>query len=434
MKRVVALLWCLSACVMRPDGEDGERQAADAAGKGGFDVPMAQRKLPELPPDAPLEQFVRHAGLANGELEARFFEWRAALERIPQEASQDTTLELGFEYMFSNESMSAFDRTTLMAGNDAMKEIMYPGKLATQGRMALAEARMAARRFDQARRELTTRVTNAWLELAELRAEIQIRDESLRLIEAMTVSVESRVRAGMASSQDLVKVQNELAMQRNELAAMQARVPTLQRNLNALVGRTALDEPVLATLPEPRPVPVTAAELAARLTAHNPELMAMDQDIAARNERVTRAEQEWIPGLSLTAGFTGSISQMVGAALTFPFLRKTAIEAGIAQANAELSAARARRRQAGPDLLARASGELAMLTDLERQIGVLQDTIQPQAEQAVELSRAAYAAGRIPLIELLDTRRTAVEIRLLLLRARSEREKSVAMVTELAAR
>jgi cobalt-zinc-cadmium efflux system outer membrane protein len=433
MRHLWALL-CLGGCVMRPEGEDQERQLADAAGKDGFDLPVAERKLPPLAPDARPEDFVRHACLANGELEARFFEWRAALERIPQESSQETTLELGFEHMFSSDSLSAFDRTTFVAGNDAMAEIVYPGKLATQGRIALEEARASARRFDQARLMLETRVVTAYVELAELLAEVLVREESLRLLEAMVVSADSRVRAGVATAQDLIKARTELALQQNEQLALQARAPVLTRNLNALVGRAALDAPVVATLPEPGPLPVAADQLAARLRQRSPELLAMDREVVARQERITRAEQEWIPGLSLSAGFTGSLSQMIGAAMTFPFVRATAIEAGIAQARAELSAAQARRRQAGPDLEARARGGLAMAADLDRQIALLRDIIQPQAEQAVELSRAAYTAGRIPLIELLDTRRTAVETRLMLLKLRAEREKTVAMVVELLGR
>jgi tRNA A37 threonylcarbamoyltransferase TsaD len=92
---------------------EGEQQERDLASKLGtaYASPFADRALPSLQPDASLAQWLAHAEAKNGALEAAFREWTAAIEDVPQMATQDTTAMLGVEHTL--DGGAALDRTGL---------------------------------------------------------------------------------------------------------------------------------------------------------------------------------------------------------------------------------------------------------------------------------------------------------------------------------
>src|SRR5262245_35482611 len=94
MKRLLLILVVMSAgCVFSPEGESEERDRAAQARPGEPDRP--------LPSDAPLEEILRHAYLANAGLKQKWWAWKAALEQITQDASQPG-VALTYEQMFED--------------------------------------------------------------------------------------------------------------------------------------------------------------------------------------------------------------------------------------------------------------------------------------------------------------------------------------------
>jgi len=90
---VVALL---SGCVLAPEGLKQETERATGAGEG-WRAPIEERELPELPPQPSWDDFVRRALAANGEVEAAWASWAAAIERVSVEAGwPNTNLALDF--------------------------------------------------------------------------------------------------------------------------------------------------------------------------------------------------------------------------------------------------------------------------------------------------------------------------------------------------
>src|SRR5258705_2880410 len=101
----------LSGCVLAPRGTRQEQGRLEAAGRT-YEPRFDNRELPSLPDEPGWRDVLRRAFLANGDLEAAYFEWKAALTRIPQVANYpNTNLAPSFSYMFSGEQMKSFDRT-----------------------------------------------------------------------------------------------------------------------------------------------------------------------------------------------------------------------------------------------------------------------------------------------------------------------------------
>ena len=135
----------LSGCVLAPEGTKDEQSRADATAKAHqYDPPYEHRTITDLPAQPIWRDVLQRAFLVNGDLEASYFEWRAALDRIPQVANYpNTNLAPSFSYLFSGGQMKAWDRTTINVGFDPMENLSFPTKVAQAGKVALDNARSA---------------------------------------------------------------------------------------------------------------------------------------------------------------------------------------------------------------------------------------------------------------------------------------------------
>ena len=416
---IVVGLLTLAGCVFSPEGEDEERKRARDSWPG--ESPAA------LNPDASLEEILRHAYLSNEGLKERWWAWQAALEQIPQDASQPSTLSVTYAQMFEGGETS-WSQATFGLVNDPMANLIWPTKLKTAGRRALENARAAGHRFEASRVELRARVVTAWFDYALLGESIRTREADLSFLETIVGATEARVRAGAAPQQDVVKARTQLELARSRLESDRSKLPGRRAALNALLNREPLARLNLPkALPSARPFKDTDEDILAKLAERNPELEALAREIQGREEAVTLMRQQYLPEFGLgVSGDAGGIARSIMGMLTLPILRYPAIEASIAQAKAELEMTRAMRRQAEHDLKARANLHLYDLRNSERQANVFQIAVLPQADQVVEATRVAYAAGRVPAAELLDSQRMRLESRLMSVELRAEREKLLA--------
>jgi outer membrane protein TolC len=410
-------------CALRPSGEDDERESARQAG-----VPYEEKPAPPaISEKSGPEDYLAHAFLANAALEERYWEWRAALERIPQDSSFPN-VAVSFSYMFSSESMKAWDRTTLGVSNDPMTNIPFPTKLATAGRAALENSQATGERFREAKFLLQKDVLWTYYDLALQGETIRVQTETLSLLRQAASQAEVRVRTGTAGQQDLLRAQTEVDLAENTLRNQESRVKALVARMNALLGRSP-DQPLSLppALPPARPLPVPDSELFQAGAQRSPELAALARDTQGRKEALSLARQAYIPDFGLSASLTGSLSKTIGAMAVLPF-RLEAIHAGIEEARANLKATVAARVQYGRDLAASFTLNLTVLRNDERQIELLEKVVLPRAKQALEITQTSYAAGKATFLDLLEVQRTLLDVRLTIAEVKTEREKAVAAI------
>jgi outer membrane protein TolC len=109
-----------------------------------------------------------------------------------------------------------------------------------------------------------------------------------------------------------------------------------------------------------------------------------------------------------------------------------AIRASIEEARAMLRSTEAMARQARSDRAASFVAALYAMRNAEKLVALYRDAVLPKAEQALASSRQAYAAGQIAFVELIDSQRTLLDVRLMIAQARIEREKRLAEFEALA--
>jgi len=420
---VIAGLW---GCTVHPQGEREERDTAAQAGKP-FQKRIENRQVTPLPENPTPDQLVEYALLNNAELEQRYWEWQSAIEQIPQDGTQITTLNVAAGTTITN-GHASWGSSTVSLSNDPMTDIKWPGKLDAAARQDLESAKAAGQRFVMAKYELRNKVLSAYYDYS-LNAELIRLEQSNRQLLQMMVSVtDARNTTGSSGQQDVLEARNELEMSGNEITNMQSQLPSQRAAINALLNR-AIDAslPLPADLPSPQPIAYADRELAELVVKQNPTLRALADEIHGRDQGIRLAKLQYVPDFNFGAGTDlMGITQSVLGQATIPIFRYEAINAAITQAEANLRASEAMRRQSSNDLAAQLTADIAMIRDADRQLELFQQTILPRARQIVDVRRSVYETGQASLLDLLDDQRSLIGIERLVANLRISREKNLA--------
>lgn len=419
----LAILAGVSGCTSHPPGEAAERQHSLEEARS-FQTPSAKREAPPLLENPSPDELVRYALLTNPELEQHYWEWRSAIEQIPQDGTQPTNLVF-FAGVPITRGSTSFDRTTVTVANDPMADILWPTKPSTAARRALENARAAGLRFQKAKYELRSKVLNAYYDLALASELIRLEEANRGLLQTTASLAEARNRVGAAGQQDLMKAQNEADLAQNDVTHMQAQLVAQRAALNALLNRRS-DAPLPspAALPEARNLAYTDGQILDLASVQNPELKALAHEVNGRHEGIRLARLQYLPDFSLSAGsdLAGTAQSLTGM-LTVPLLRHEAIQAAIAQAQANLRMTESLRRQTHNDLESRIVLDLVTLRDADRQLELFQKMVLPRATRVVEIGRSAYESGHASLSDLLDSQRTLISLQKLIANLRAEHGK-----------
>jgi outer membrane protein TolC len=421
----------LGGCVLAPREAKQEQARLDEAGET-YRQPFSKRQLPELPAQPTWREVLRRAFLANGELEAAYWEWAMAVSRIQQVGSYpNSPVSLGFEYMFSDESMKSWDRTTLMAGFDAGESLLLPNKVYQSGKVATRDAQAAGERFAAEKFALQRRVLNAWIDYTLLAEKVRIQKENAALLKLLNETAAGRVQAG-GPQQDLLRTDIEYRMSEDELRTMESELPRMRAMLNAMLGRPA-DAPLAPppALAAQRAVPGDDAALLALGVDANPELKALALETTGRRDALERARMEYLPDINPFAAITGDVTQVVGVDVMLPTVLPR-IRGMVKEARADVRRVQAMARQTRLDRSAEYVAAVYALRNSERQAVLFEKQILPAAQRVLENVRQGYTAGTGMYLDLIEAQRTLLDVRLTIAESKAAREKSLADLEALA--
>lgn len=426
----VASLIVVAGCSLAPKGTDAERGRLEMVGTR-YEPPIAERSLPELPEHPTWQDVLHRAFLANGDLEAAYFEWKAAVERIGiASAYPNSNVELGYSYMFSSESMNSFDRMTFSVGFDGMENLAWPSKVKQAGKVALDEARVAGERFRIAKFALQKRVLTALADYALLSERARIEQENLTLLRLTRETAISRVQTG-AAQYELFRADIDVQTAEDRFKTLDAEREAARALLNGILARDpqeALDWSAIFARPRLSP----PADLTILLAAadRNPEIARWVRQVEGREHALELARMQWIPDISPSVMFTGGIAQVIGAAISLP-TTIAEIRGSIRESQAMLRASEAALRQVRHDSAAGIVAALISLRNNERQFQVFQQSILPLATQIVMNVRESYSAGSSGFIDLIEAQRTLLDVQLTIVEAEAQRQRRLAELESL---
>ncbi len=424
-----ALTIGLPGCALTPHGLGAERASMAAAG-AAFRAGPGRAELPVPSGGDDWRTLLRRALVANGDVRAAWFEWKAAVEHVRGASGwPNSNISLGYSYLFSDENVKSFNNSTFNAGFDSMENLSYPGKTMASGRVALADARAAGERFRAAKFAVQRRVLDAWLDLAMAAENARLAGESAALAEVGSDAADAALGAG-GEQGDALGARISSARVDDAAAVARAQVAEAKATLAALTATDAPGSIAAPTrLPLPRPLPTDPAVLA-RAVDNGPEVRGLEHDRRARGDELDLAELQWVPDINPYAAATGTIEQAVGAIVVLP-TAIAEIQSGIAVAKAMRRAAAARLGQARRDKLGELCAGLLAASDADRARQLLEDRVLPAAVSAASAAESGYAAGRGSLTELVEARTLLVDTRKEIAAAAIEREKQLAAIEEI---
>ena len=260
---------------------------------------------------------------------------------------------------------------------------------------------------------------------AKAAIELALADESITLqqaqidwMAAMVENAKQMTADPMGTSTDALRMETELAKERQMLAAARRSRQGYAQNLNLALGRPlAASWPALKLPAKPPPVPLARAEIA-RIPHANPKVRAMREMAAAAQADTRIANRERLPEVAVGVDTqlysrTGDIkSTTVGIKLSLPWLNDPAYQA-------RFDAARNREQAALQDIesMRREVASMVVMAATEAANAAAQalaygGEIHDKALKAAQTTEAAWISSKAPLADLLDSSRALFAIRL----------------------
>ncbi len=364
------------------------------------------------------------AGLArNPGIKAAFYEWKSAYSRIAQEFSLPDP-----EFTYTDYIREVETRVGPQESSFALRQkFPLPDKLWIKKNRAVRDSEIAYQRFEAARLELIAAITDAYYEYAYLAKSILITKENMKLLSNLESVAQAKYTSGQTKNQDLLKVQVELGKLQNDILSLEDMRQPLMARLSSLLN-----------LPENTVLPWTDESLedleladglketeilTEELKNNNPQLKALTEKIARETESLKLAKRGYFP--DLTVGITqiqtgeamnpsedsGKDPLMVMFSVNLPIWFNR-INAEIKGARAALNAAENERTGMENELSAKLAMVHYRLRNAFRQSRLYKDALLPKAAQTLSATQAAYEAGSMDFLALIDAQRVLLNFQL----------------------
>ena len=243
-----------------------------------------------------LEEYKATAAENNPGLQARFKQYLAALERVPQvKALPDP--QLAFAYFI----MPVETREGPQIARFSLTQ-MFPwfGSLKAEASSAILRAKAAYESFEDYKVRLYYDVSAAYYELYFLKQSLRITRENFTILRSFRDLALSKLEAGVVSGVDELRIEMEVADLENRLALLRDRYQALQVAFNNLLNR----DPALAIIipdtlwAEKNMVPSKAAWLDS-IRLNNHQLISLDHEKASLQYQEQAARKKGAPNITL---------------------------------------------------------------------------------------------------------------------------------------
>jgi len=298
-----------------------------------------------------------------------------------------------------------------------MIEQELPGRGKRQLRAAAAEREVGRITAETVVREqvVASGVRQAYAALRATLLEIGATHEAAQAARDLVQATEASYASGSGMQSSVVRAALAETELTERLAMLEADAAMRRLALNGAMGRD-LATPI-GELDADLPVPIvpSLAALLEEAAAVHPELGAARAEIATSDAALEAARAEGRPdwviqgGYMLMPGEAGAWTARVG--LTWPTApwAKKRLSAATREAEARVLAAQA-DLEANRLQIARMVGESrASLVGTLARLAVLRDTMRPQSAHLVEATRLAFAAGKVPLSEVVDVQKMRLQ-------------------------
>lgn len=289
--------------------------------------------------------------------------------------------------------------------------------------VALTDAGIAVRA-----REVVNEVKQAYAELFVARRAVDAYHASADILRQFADVSTIKYEVGRISQQDVLKAVVELSRLHESLVTLDEQARIAQARLNVLLDRTP--QSAIGPLADPaEDARVPALDDLQRLALERqPALRAARLEVERAEAALAVVDRDLKPDFMVTGGYMlmprDRDAWMATFGLTWPNApwSRGRMQARKAEATADIEAARARVRAAENRARQSVHNAYVRVTAAAGRAALLRTTVIPQSRQTLDVSRIAYQADQVDLLNLLDTRRTLLDAQLSYFRALADLE------------
>jgi len=353
-----------------------------------------------------LETFLGEVRAANPEMAAAGAAAGAASARVRQAwLPMDPVLE--FERMYADGPLGsgAAERTVSLK-----QEFRNPLKYRLARKAAKDESSYYSGLYGDRTSKIVAEAEKAFQDYILYTRTERLYAENLELLRSFARAAEIRYAAGQGSQSDALKAQLELSRAHRSLITAGQQKTTAAARLNALRNLPPGTPVPAPEEPEFKPVTVDYAGLESAALANNPYLKALRARVKASAGRLSLAKAGYAPDFMLgwrrrsadSAAMDGTYDVSLGLTVPLWFGRN---RAEIGESRSDHSMAQAEYDAARNALLLELRTGAVDIDCCAKLVQLYEDTMLPQAEQALKAALAAYEAGRGSFLELIDAGR-----------------------------
>ena len=301
---------------------------------------------------------------------------------------------------------------TANVGFMVSQELPYPGKLGLRASIASREADAEFQQIEAARLSVTSRVKQAYYQLAYTYAVDDVLTRNRDLLNTLLKVSENRYAVGRAAQQDVIKAQAQISILELQFERVRLERATREGDLNALLAR-----PAATPVGRPADLQLTRFDLSldALVTAahaHAPMLRREQIMIDRSQLAVDAARREYKPDFAVTGGYyyMGAMPPMYEFRFDVKIpLQRARRAAAVSEQLSTAAQARHTYDSARFDLQSRVQQDYQMASTSVRLAGLYRDTVLPQARLALDSSMSSYQTGSVDFLSVLTNFGTVLE-------------------------
>ncbi|UYO50974.1 TolC family protein [Rhodopseudomonas palustris] len=264
------------------------------------------------------------------------------------------------------------------------------------------------------RLEVLSETAIAFVTVLGLQRRIQILDEQIAAIDAITPLLQRRVEAGASSVAETGRAEVASALVKADRERTRSALATARRELAILMGDTAPKFAAVSGRLEAIGKPPAFQSVIAAIDA-NPQLVRWKAVYAQRNAELLLARLKPYPDVTVAAGWrryneTGDNAVRLSVSVPIPLFDQN--QGNILSAQESLAKTAAERQANRNTLTVVAGRAYDSLQGSLRELAILRDTAIPKARDAAAAISEGYGQGRYSLLEVLDAQGSVAQARL----------------------
>ncbi|MGE0711352.1 MAG: TolC family protein [Planctomycetota bacterium] len=281
-------------------------------------------------------------------------------------------------------------------------------------------------------------VAGSYYELMALDNQLDILRQNIQIQQQALDVVRLQKQAGKVSELAVKRFEAEVLKNRSRQFGIQQEIIETENRINLLAGR--FRQPVMRASQDfmAREPEVVHAGLPAELLGNRPDVMRAELEIQAAKLDVEVAKARFYPSLELNAGvalreaFTladfptspWSLAYKVAAELVQPIWNRKGLKAGYFAANSKQMQAVFEYERTILNAYTEVANQLAMVVNLQKSYDLRQQEVQRLTE-SIEISANLFSSARADYMEVLLTRRDALDAQMELIETKGKQMKAM---------